>query len=97
MRDTAPGNGETGKDFFCLPLVFTAVRGLSLAVVNRVCPLAGVHGLLIVEHGIQVGELRSWGVQVELLGRIWNLPRIEPMSPVLAGRFLTTGSPGKSW
>ena len=89
--------GKLVKTFFCLPWVFTAVRGLSLAVVNRVCPLVGVCGLLIVEHGIQVGELSSWGVQVELLGRIWDLPRIEPMSPVLAGRFLTTGSPGKSW
>ena len=29
---------------------------------------------------------------------MWNIPRpgIEPMSPTLAGRFLTTGSPGKS-
>ena len=28
---------------------------------------------------------------------MWNLPRpgIEPMSPALAGRFLTTGPPGK--
>ena len=28
---------------------------------------------------------------------MWNLPRpgIEPVSPVLAGRFLTTGMPGK--
>ena len=29
---------------------------------------------------------------------MWNLPgpRIEPMSPALAGRFLTTGPPGRS-
>ena len=29
---------------------------------------------------------------------MWNLPRpgIEPMTPALAGRFLTTGPPGKS-
>jgi len=29
---------------------------------------------------------------------MWNLPGpgIEPMSPALAGEFLTTGSPGKS-
>ena len=30
-------------------------------------------------------------------GGMWNLPRvgIEPVSPALAGRFLTTGPPGK--
>ena len=29
---------------------------------------------------------------------MWNLPEpgVEPMSPALAGRFLTTGPPGKS-
>ena len=29
---------------------------------------------------------------------MWDLPRsgIKPMSPALAGRFLTTGLPGKS-
>lgn len=56
--------GKLVKTLFCPPWVFTAVCGLSLAVVSRVCPLVGVHGLLTVEHGIQVGELSSWDVQV---------------------------------
>ena len=40
----------------------------------------------------------SCGVWVQLLQGMWNLPRpwIEPMSPELAGRLLTTGSPRKS-
>ena len=28
---------------------------------------------------------------------MWNLPGIEPVSPALAGKFLTTGPPGVSW
>ena len=43
-------------------------------------------------------ELSSCGAQAQLPCS-WNLPGpgIEPMSPVLAGRFLTTGLPGKSF
>ena len=42
--------------------------------------------------------VRSCGARTELLHGMWNLPRsgTEPMSPALAGRFLTTGPPGKS-
>ena len=38
------------------------------------------------------------GSQALLPCSVWNLPRpgIEPMSSALAGRFLTTGPPGKS-
>ena len=38
------------------------------------------------------------GLRAPLLSSIWNLPRprIEPVSPELAGRFLATVSPGKS-
>ena len=41
---------------------------------------------------------RSWGAWAWLLPGMWNLPRpgIEPMSPALAGEFLTTGPRGKS-
>ena len=40
----------------------------------------------------------SWGSWASLPSGIWNLPRpgIEPVSPALSGRFLTTGPPGKS-
>ena len=41
---------------------------------------------------------RSWGAWAWLLPGMWNIPRpgIEPMSPELAGEFLTTGPRGKS-
>ena len=49
----------------------------------------------------------TWAQQVQLIGSrawallprgMWNLPRpgIEPMSPALAGRFLSTGAPENS-
>ena len=42
--------------------------------------------------------LSSCGVQPGLLCGMWDLPGpgIEPASPALAGRFLTTAPPGKS-
>ena len=41
---------------------------------------------------------RSWGAWAWLLPGMWNLPRpgIEPMSPALAGEFLSTGPPKKT-
>ena len=44
-------------------------------------------------------RLSSCGAQAQLLCSMWDLPRpgIEPMSPALAGGFLTTVPPGKSW
>ena len=43
-------------------------------------------------------ELSSCGTRAQLLHSVWDLPgpEIEPMSPALAGRFLTTEPPGKS-
>ena len=42
-------------------------------------------------------RLSSCGAQAELLRGMWELPRpeIEPVSPALAGGFLTTAPPGK--
>ena len=42
-------------------------------------------------------RLSSCGAQAQLLRGMWDLPvpRLEPVSPALAGRFLTTGPPGK--
>ena len=61
---------------------------------------------LVVEHRLQGAEasvatsrrLGSSGCQAQLLLGMWNLPRpgTESMSPALAGRFLTSGPPGKS-
>ena len=44
-------------------------------------------------------DFSSWGTGTELLRGMWNLPRpgTEPISPTLAGGFLTTGPPGKSY
>ena len=43
-------------------------------------------------------SLSSCGARAQLLGGMWDLPEpgIEPMSPALAGGFLTTAPPGKS-
>ena len=40
----------------------------------------------------------SCGAWASLLGGMWDLPGpgLEPMSPALVGRFLTTAPPGKS-
>ena len=41
----------------------------------------------------------SCGTWAQLLHDTWDPPRpgIEPVSPTLQGRFLTTGPPGKHW
>ena len=43
-------------------------------------------------------RLSSCGAQAEWLRGMWDLPGpgLEPVSPALAGRFLTTAPPGKS-
>ena len=42
-------------------------------------------------------RLRSCGARAQLLRSMWDLPGpgLEPVSPALAGRFLTTAPPGK--
>ena len=44
-------------------------------------------------------RLRSRGAQALLPRGMWDLPRpmTEPLSPALAGRFSTTGPPGKAY
>ena len=62
--------------------------GFSLVAVSRfliaVAPLAAEH------------RLSSCGTRAQLLLGTWDLPRpgIKPMSPTLAGRFLSTMPPG---
>ena len=50
-------------------------------------------GLRALEH-----RLSSCGARAQLLRSMWDLPGpgLEPVSPALAGGFLTTVSPGKS-
>ena len=62
-------------------------------------------GLVVVAHGLSSCGLRalerrlsSCGTRVQLLCGMWDLPGpgIKPVSPALAGGFLTTVPPGKS-
>ena len=52
---------------------------------------------LVAEHRLQMRRLSSCGSRAKLLRGMWDLPRpgLEPVSPALAGRFLTTAPPGK--
>ena len=73
------------------------VRGLLIAVAS----LVAEHGLWALRlHGSWAlgHRLNSCGTQAWLLLGMWNLPtsETEPVSPALAGRLLTTGSPKKS-
>ena len=47
---------------------------------------------------VAAGGLKRCGTGAQLPRGMWNLPEpgIEPMSRALAGRFSTTGQPGKS-
>ena len=66
--------------------LFIAVRG----------PLT-ILASLVVEHRLQTCRLSNCGSRAQLLRGMWVLPRpgLEPMFPVLAGRFSTTAPPGK--
>ena len=52
---------------------------------------------LVAEHRLQTRRLSSCGSWAQLLRGMWDPPRpgLEPASPALAGRFSTTGPPGK--
>ena len=52
---------------------------------------------LVAEQRLQTHRLSSCGSRAQLLRGMWDLPRpgLEPVSPVLAGRFSTTAPPGK--
>ena len=74
-------------------LLFVVVCGLLIAVASltAACGLSSC-GSWALEH-----SLSSCGAWASLLHGMWHLPRpgIEPVSPVLAGGFLTTAPPGK--
>ena len=69
--------------------------GCSLVVVLRL--LIEVASF-VVECELQAPRLSSWGAGAQLPHDTWNLcrPGHEPLSPALAGGFITTGPPGKS-
>ena len=68
--------------------LFIAVRG----------PLT-IAASLVAEHRLQTRRLSNCGSRAQLLRGMWDLPRpgLEPVSPALAGRFLTTAPPGKPY
>ena len=89
--------------YFWLCWVFIAARAFSgcgqwelLFVV--VCGLLNKVASLVSEHGLWVGGSVVVAHRSQLHHVMWNLPEpwIKPMCPALEGRFLTTGSPGKS-
>ena len=88
-------------------LLFVAVRGLLIAVGSLCCgaQALGAWASVVVARGLSSCgsralecRLSSCGARAYLLRRMWDLPRpgLEPMSPALAGGFLTTAPPGKS-
>ena len=62
-----------------------------------VCGPLTVVASLVAEHRLQTRRLSSCGSRAQLLRSMWDLPRprLEPVSPALAGRFPTTAPPGK--
>ena len=74
--------------FIWLCWVFTAVHGLLLLQCL----------LLSWSSGSRAYEISSCGARDSLSQDMWGLsgPGIEPVFPALAGRFLTSGPPGKS-
>ena len=82
--------------------VFDAERGLSL--VRRVGLLSSCVFWALLCGGSSCGAqglepgFSGCGTKAQLLCSTWDLPRsgIKPVSPALAGGFLTTGLPGKS-
>ena len=96
--------------YFWLCWVFVAAHGLSLVAVSgdysslRYTGLSLRWLLLLQSMGFSScgsraleHRLSSCGALVQLLRGMWDLPTpgLEPVSPALAGRFLTTVPPGK--
>ena len=88
--------------FLWLCWVFLDARGLLLVAVSQGYPLIAMHGPLIMVTSL-VAAHGPWSVGASVLAAhrlscpAWDLPGqgIKPMSPVLAGRVLIAGPPGK--
>ena len=87
-------------------LLFIAVRRLLIALASRCRARAlGAQASVVVALGLSScgswaleRRLSSCGTWAQLFHGMWDLPGpgLEPMSPPLAGGFLTTAPPGKS-
>ena len=90
--------------FFFFFWVFVAECRLSLVSVSgghsslRCAGFSLQWLLLLRSMGSRHAGFSSCGARAQLLRGMWDLPGpwIEPMSPALADRFLTTVPPGKS-
>ena len=83
-------------------LLFVAVRRLLIAVASLIAE--HVQASVVVAYGLSScgswaleRRLSSCGARAQLFSDMWDLPRpgLEPVSPALAGGFLTTAPPGK--
>ena len=85
---------------------FVAVRGILIAVASLCCGARalGMRASVVVARGLSScgsraleRRLSSCGTWALLLCGMWDLPRLglEPVSPALAGGFLTTVPPRK--
>ena len=89
--------------YFWLRWVFVAAHGLSLVAASRgyfslMCAGFSLRWLLFLwSTGSRHAGFSSCGARAWLLCSMWDLPgpEIEPVSPALAGGFLTTAPPGK--
>ena len=74
--------------------IFVAAHGLSLVAIRRLV----IEVSSLVEHDLRVHGLSNCSAWALLLYSMWVLPGpgIEPISPALTGRCLTSGPPGKS-
>ena len=83
-------------------LLFLVVRGLLIAVASLVAEhglqARGLQQLWLAGSVVVARGLSSCGSRAQLLHDMWDLPGpgLEPVSPALAGGFLTTAPPGKS-
>ena len=97
--------------YFWLCWVFISAHRLSLVKVSRDYSwlqvgahcggfsYCGAHALGTWASVIAAHGLSSCDTWAQMLHGMWNLPApgIEPISPALAGGFLSTAPPGKSW
>ena len=87
--------------YLWLPWVFVAARGLAASGGYSSLRCAGFSLwwlLLLRSTGSRCTGFSSCGMQAQLFRGMWYLPGagLEPVSPALAGGFLTTAPPGKS-
>ena len=89
--------------YFWLCWVFVSVQELSLVVASGghssswCAGLSLSQPLLLQSTGSRRAGSVNYGSRAQSLHGMWDLPRpgLEPVSPVLAGRFSTTAPPGK--